>query len=94
MDGIPSLAELEERIDIVDWYALGLQLKLNPKKLEAFRVESATVAEGRRKMFSCWLENSENPTRRELITKLNTHSVGQNRLAEEYECYVINQGQF
>lgn len=87
MDERPTLSELEERIDIVDWHSLGIQLELSPSKLEEIEYSSARVNDARRRMFQLWLDTSPSPTRRELIKKLQSRAVGKRSLAREYEKY-------
>lgn len=88
MDDRPSIKELENKIEIVNWHSLGIQLELNPRKLNEIEQETRTITNARRRMFQLWLDTSPSPTRRELIKELESSAVGESSLARDYKKYI------
>ena len=88
MDGRPDIKELQERVRTVKWHALGIQLGLENRTLEAIAKQYVNnVEDCRRTMFSTWLSTMPNHkgTRRELLQALRSAAVAENNMADEYQ---------
>ena len=79
----PSLYELCKHIRIGSkWYQLGIQLKLNAKKLEDIHKLPDDSTYKTTKMFELWLDTKPNATRRQVVDVLRKESMS---VAHEYE---------
>ena len=79
----PTLDELCEHIRIGSkWYQLGIQLKLNAKKLEDIHKLPDNSTYKTTKMFELWLDTKLDATRRQLIDVLRKELM---TVAHEYE---------
>ena len=79
----PTLDELCEHIRIGSkWYQLGIQLKLNVKKLEDIHKLPDDSAYKTTKMFELWLDTKPDATRRQVIDALRKEEI---TIALEYE---------
>ena len=86
MDDSPKIAELDNHVRTNKWYALGLQLGIEDKELEAIeKHRSGDIDECRRAMFRLWLDTSSNPRRKELLDALHRQAVDEIAIAKEYE---------
>ena len=86
MEVRPNLAELDNYVRTNKWYALGLQLGIEDKELEAIKIKfGGDIDECRRAMFRSWLNNTSNPCRKQLLDCLNRKAVDEKAIAEEYE---------
>ena len=79
----PTLDELCEHIRIGSkWYQLGIQLKLNAKKLEDIHKLSDDSTYKTTKMFELWLDTKPDATRRQVVDALRKEEI---TVAHEYE---------
>ena len=79
----PTLDELCEHIHIGSkWYHLGIQLKLNSKKLEDIHKLPDDSIYKTTKMFELWLDTKPDATRRQVINALRKEEI---TVAHEYE---------
>ena len=86
MEVTPNLSELDNYVRTNKWYALGLQLGVEDKELEAIEKQrGGDIDECRRAMFRTWLGTSTNPCRKELLIALRTKAVNEIAIAKEYE---------
>ena len=86
MEVCPTLSELDNNVRTNKWYALGLQLGIKDKELEAIeKHRGGDIDQCRRAMFSTWLGTTSNPCRKELLIALRTKAVDENAIAKEYE---------
>ena len=91
MDDRPELAELVEHVRTNKWHELGLQLHLEDNDLVAIRRQCHhNISECRREMFSNWLTNTTDASRKQILKALRTRAVSEIYMAKEYEQY-INQ---
>ena len=82
----PTLDELCEHIRIGSkWYQLGIQLKLNAKKLEDIHKLSDDSAYKTTKMFELWFDSNPHATRTEVVDALRKEVIGEITVAHEYE---------
>ena len=83
----PAIDELCEHIRIGGkWYQLGIQLKLDPKKLRddiQKLPEDSTYKTSR--MFELWLDTEPDATRRQVLDALRKEVIEENTVAHEYE---------
>ena len=76
MEVCPSLSELDNYVRTNKWYALGLQLGIEDKELEAIeKHRGGDIDECRRAMFRSWLSSTSNPCRKELLNTLRRKAV-------------------
>ena len=82
----PTLDELCEHIRIGGkWYQLGIQLKLNAKKLEdIYKLPDDSIYKTT-KMFELWLDTKPDATRRQVIDTLRKEVIEEITVAHEYE---------
>ena len=79
----PTLDELCEHIRIGSkWYQLGIQLKLNAKKLEDIHKLPDDSTYKTTKMFELWLDTKPDATRRQVVDALRKVEI---TVAHEYE---------
>ena len=79
----PTLDELCEHIRIGSkWYQLGIQLKLNAKKLEDIHKLPDDSTYKTTKMFELWLDTKPDVTRRQVVDALRKVEI---TVAHEYE---------
>lgn len=89
----PTLYELLEQVDVgIDWYLLGIQLKLDHRRLDAINVQHCDISMKLCKMYELWLETNPNATRRQLIEALRRKGI--NDIAKSYEKYCCLKGKF
>ena len=82
----PTLDELCEHIRIGSkWYQLGVQLKLNAKKLEDIHKLPDDSTYKTTKMFELWLDTNPNATRRQVVDALRKGVIEEITVAHEYE---------
>ena len=82
----PTLDELCEHIRIGSkWYQLGIQLKLNAKKLEDIHKLPDDSIYKTTKMFELWLDTKPDATRRQVIDALRKEVIEEITVAHEYE---------
>ena len=82
----PTLDELCEHIRIGSkWYQLGIQLKLNAKKLEDIHKLPDDSTYKTTKMFELWLDTKPDATRRQVVDTLRKEVIEENTVAHEYE---------
>ena len=82
----PTLDELCEHIRIDSkWYQLGVQLKLNAKKLEDIHKLPDDSTYKTTKMFELWLDTNPNATRRQVVDALRKEVIEEITVAHEYE---------
>ena len=82
----PTLDELCEHIRIGSkWYQLGIQLKLNAKKLEDIYKLPDDSTYKTTKMFELWLDTNPNATRRQVVDALRKEVIEEITVAHEYE---------
>ena len=88
----PSLHELCEHIRIGSkWYQLGIQLKLNAKKLEDIHKLPDDSTYKTTKMFELWLDTKPDATRRQVVDALRKEVIEENTVAHEYELVVLRK---
>ena len=77
----------------VDWYDLGLQLKVKTRNLDSIKAEFGVPKHQLREMLKAWLTSSENPTWKNLIDALRSESVGAKNLATilEAKYYLVER---
>ena len=63
----------------------GVQLRLNPKYLDQIGVDYHRVSERIIKILQVWLDNSPNPTVKQILLALRSPSVHENVIADDYE---------
>lgn len=90
MDEKPPLHELTDRVPLVNWKQVGLQLKIAPSHLEAISKNEKLVDDQLLQMYKLWLDTTPTATRRQLIGVLNMSCIGLNTLAAEYERWVTS----
>ena len=79
----PTLDELCEHIRIGSkWYQLGIQLKLDSKKLEDIHKPPDDSTYKTVKMFELWLDTKPDATRRQVVDALKMEEI---TVAHEYE---------
>ena len=89
MDDRPDLAELVEHVRTNKWHELGLQLNLEDNDLVAIRRQfHHVVSECRREMFSNWLTNTTDASRKQILKALRTRAVSEIYMAKQYELYI------
>ena len=89
MDDRPELAELVEHVRTNKWHELGLQLHLEDNDLVAIRRQCHhNISECRREMFSNWLTNTTDASRKQILKALRTRAVSEIYMAKEYEQYI------
>ena len=82
----PTLDELCEHIRIGSkWYQLGIQLKLNVKKLEDIHKLPDDSTYKTTKTFELWLDTKPDATRRQVIDALRKEVIEEITVAHEYE---------
>ena len=82
----PTLDELCEHIRIGSkWYQLGIQLKLNAKKLEDIHKLLDDSTYKTTKMFELWLDTKPDATRRQVVDALRKEVIEEITVAHEYE---------
>ena len=82
----PTLDELCEHIRIGSkWYQLGIQLKLNAKKLEDIHKLPDDSTYKTTKMFELWLDTNPNATRTQVVDALRKEVIEEITVAHEYE---------
>ena len=88
----PSLDELCEHIRIGSkWYQLGIQLKLNAKKLEDIHKLPDDSTYKTTKMFELWLDTKPDATRRQVVDALKKKVIEENTIAHEYELVMLRK---
>ena len=88
----PTLDELCEHIRIGSkWYQLGIQLKLNAKKLEDIHKLPDDSTYKTTKMFELWLDTKPDATRRQVIDTLKKKIIEENTIAHEYELVMLRK---
>ena len=81
-----ALDELCEHIRIGSkWYQLGIQLKLNVKKLEDIHKLPDDSIYKTTKMFELWLDTKPDATRRQMIDALRKEVIEEITVAHDYE---------
>ena len=86
----PTLDELCEHIRIGSkWYQLGIQLKLNAKKLEDIHKLPDDSTYKTTKMFELWLDTKPDATRRQVVDALRKEVIEEITVAHEYEQMLI-----
>ena len=89
MDDRPELAELVEHVRTNKWHELGLQLHLEDNDLVAIRRQCHhNISECRKEMFSNWLTNTTDPSRKQILKALRTRAVSEIYMAKQYELYI------
>ena len=82
----PTLDELCEHIRIGSkWYQLGIQLKLNAKKLEDIHKLPDDSTRKATKMFELWLNTKPDATRRQVVDALTKEVIEEITVAHDYE---------
>ena len=82
----PTLDELCEHIRIGSkWYQLGIQLKLNAKKLDDIHKLPDDSTCKATKMFELWLNTKPDATRRQVVDALTKEVIEEIAVAHEYE---------
>ena len=88
----PTLDELCEHIRIGSkWYQLGIQLKLNAKKLEDIYKLPDDSTYKTTKMFELWLDTKPDATRRQVVDTLKKKIIEENTIAHEYELVMLRK---
>ena len=91
----PTLDELCEHIRIGSkWYQLGIQLKLNAKKLEDIHKLPDDSTYKTTKMFELWLDTKPDATRRQVIDALRKDVIEEITVAHEYELMLRKYSSF
>ena len=86
LDQKPSLAELTEHVNVgTKWRQVGIQLELNPRRLDAIDVECKDIDTKLSKMYQLWLSTTPNATRRQLLQVLRLSSIAEHTIASQYE---------
>ena len=82
-----SLAELCEHVSVSPkWYQMGIQLKLDPRKLNSIdKLQNANVMDKMTKMYELWLDTNPQATRRQIVETLRKTSIEEITLAVQYE---------
>ena len=82
----PSLAELCEHVPVSPiWYQMGVQLELDPRKLNGIELQGANFMDKMTKMFELWLDTNPQATRRQIVETLRKNSIEEITLAVQYE---------
>ena len=82
----PSVAELCEYVPIsTKWYQMGVQLKLNTRRLKKIEKLQINVMDKVTKMYEVWLDTNPQATRRQIVDTLRKKSIEEMTLAREYE---------
>ena len=88
----PALDELCEHIRIGSkWYQLGIQLKLNVKKLEDIHKLPDDSTYKTTKTFELWLDTKPDATRRQVLDALKKKVIEENTIAHEYELVMLRK---
>ena len=88
----PTLDELCEHIRIGSkWYQLGVQLKLNTKKLEDIHKLPDDSTYKTTKMFELWLDTKPDATRRQVVDALKKKIIEENTIVHDYELVVLRK---
>lgn len=86
MEEKPELHELMENANVgTKWYELGIQLKLDPNRLDEIDRSRLNISRKVSDIFHLWLNSKPRATRRELVAALKKRSVNSITLADEYE---------
>ena len=86
LDQRPTLPELTEHVNVgTEWRKVGIQLKLNPGRLNAIDVECADTDAKLSKMYELWLSTTPDATRRQLLQVLRLSSIAEHTIASKYE---------
>ena len=86
LDQKPSLSELTEDVNVsTKWYQVGIQLELDPKRLDAIDVDYRDINTKLCKMYDLWLSTTPNATRRQLLQVLKRSSIAELTIASQYE---------
>ena len=82
-----ALDELLEYVPIGDeWYAMGILLKLDKRKLDEIHdLPDKTVTFKTVQMFGLYLDTYPTATRRQIIETLSKDVIGRTSLAKEYK---------
>lgn len=87
---INDLSELIEHAPVgCKWNELGLQLNIDPNKLNNIDNDNQAVTRKVTAMYETWLQIDPNATRKQLIDALRKTSVERDALASHYERYII-----
>ena len=79
----PCLRDLISHVHIIEWYYLGLQLRVNSFKLRQIRRDARENQEHLTLMFEAWLQDCENPSWQDIVQALK--AIGERRLAAKLE---------
>ena len=82
----PSLAELCEHVSIsTKWYHMGVQLKLNNRRLKEIDKLPVDVMDKMTKMYELWLATNPQASRRQILDVLRRKAIEEITLAHQYE---------
>ena len=88
----PTLDELFEQVPIsVNWYEMGIMLKVNTKRLDEIEKLSIEVPHKAAKMYKHWLDTNPQATRRQILETLRTAPIEKIALAQQYETKLQDQ---
>ena len=84
----PTLTELCEHIRIGSkWHQLGIQLELDPKKLDDIQTSSEDSTYKTTKMFELWLDTNPHGIRRQVLDALRKDVIEEFTIAHKYETF-------
>ena len=88
LDQRPTLKELTEHVNVcTKWREVGIQLKLEARRLDAIDVEDRDINTKLSKMYELWLSSTPNATRRQLLQVLRLSSIAELTIASQYEAF-------
>ena len=87
LDQRPTLQELTEHVNVgTKWREVGIQLKLEARRLDAIDVENKYINTKLSKMYELWLSTTS-ATRRQLLQVLRLSSIAELNIASQYEAF-------
>ena len=90
----PSLAELLEHVNVsTKWRRVGIQLELDPKRLDAIDADCGDTDTKLSKMYEEWLSSTPDATRRQLLEVLRRSSINELYIAYKYEGFCLRKSQ-
>ena len=88
LDQRPTLQELTEHVNVcTKWREVGIQLKLEARRLDAIDVEDRDINTKLSKMYEQWLSTTPSATRRQLLQILRLSSIAELTIASQYEAF-------
>ena len=98
LDQRPTVAELTQHANVgTKWRQVGIQLRLDPKRLDAIDADCGDTDTKLSKMYEEWLSTTPNATRSDLLQVLRLSNIAEHTIASQYERFLRlqqNEGKF